>query len=98
MKQENHPHASLSENLTVKEEDAGRRLDLFLSDRVAELSRNRVQKLVDAGMVLINQVACLDKNYRLQTGDLVILTIPPPAEATVASEEIKLDVDRKSVV
>lgn len=89
---ENGSSASLQEELTVEVGDAGCRLDTFLSQKIAGLSRNRVQKLVEDGRVLINQVSCEDKNYRLQIGDLVSVTIPPPEEALVEPEEIRLHI------
>ena len=82
----------MSEELTVNPEDTGRRLDLFLSQQVAGLSRNRIQKLIDTGMVLINRDLCSDKNYRLQSGDKISVTVPEPVETVVEPEEILLDV------
>lgn len=87
---ENDSETSTNLEMDVKSEDAGRRLDLYISEQVESVSRSRVQKLLDAGMVRINQVVCSDKNYRLQPGDRVSLTIPPPEEASVKAEEIAL--------
>jgi 23S rRNA pseudouridine1911/1915/1917 synthase len=87
---ENDAKASTNLEMDVKSEDAGRRLDLYISEQVESVSRSRVQKLLDVGMVRINQAVCRDKNYRLQPGDRVSLTIPPPEEATVRAEEIAL--------
>ncbi len=92
MKGGNDPCVSVQEELTVGAEDSGCRLDAFLTKQVEGLSRNRVQKLIEDGRVLINQALCEDKNYRLQTGDRVSLTIPPPGETSVEPEKIRLDI------
>ena len=92
MRSNNDSSTSLREELTVQPDHTGCRLDTYLSGQISGLSRNRVQKLVEDGCVLVNQALCEDKNYRLQAGDLVNLTIPPPEEAAVEPEEIRLDI------
>ncbi len=95
MKHENRPpglRASLYEKITAAAADEDRRLDQFLAERLAALSRSRIQKLVEAGLVQINRLPCTDKNYRLGAGDLVEVTIPPPEKASVEPEKINLDI------
>ncbi len=89
---ENDNRASLHEELTVKAEHSGCRLDSYLALHAAGLSRNRAQMLIEEGRVLVSGAPCADKNYRLQPGDRVSLTIPPPEEASVAAEDIQLDI------
>lgn len=72
--------------------DHGRRLDQFLSQPFFGLSRSRAQKLLMENMVQVNGELCSDKNYRMQAGDLVNVTIPPPAETRLEPEAIPLDI------
>ena len=40
---------------TVSSVDAGRRLDLYLASRLPELSRTRIQELIDQGQVRVEE-------------------------------------------
>ncbi|HSW35749.1 MAG TPA: pseudouridine synthase, partial [Candidatus Limnocylindrales bacterium] len=82
----------MNEEVAVKAEDVGRRLDHFLVNRATGLSRNRVQKLIEAGLVRVNQILCCDKNYRLQLHDRVSVSIPPSEPSAVDAEPIPLAV------
>ena len=72
--------------------DAGRRLDLFLAGAESGLSRNRAQKLIGLEAVLINDLPCTDKNYRLQAGDTVAVSLPEPRPLRPLPEQIPLDI------
>ena len=59
-----------NQNLTflTREEDIGKRLDVFLSERVEEWSRSRLKKLIDDGDVLVNGGA-IKSSYKLRAND-----------------------------
>lgn len=88
----NGTDAVREEVLTAGADGTGSRLDAFLTSQVADLSRSRVQKLIEENRVTVNRVCCADKNYRLREGDLVILSIPAPKEAVPGPEEMALDI------
>jgi len=89
---DNGTEAVREEYLTAGAEDTGSRLDAFLTRQVSDLSRSRVQKLIEDSRVALNQAVCTDKNYRLRAGDRVTLAIPPPEKAIPEPEEIALDI------
>ena len=71
------------------------RLDAYIAQELArempELTRSRIRKLIDQGHVLRNGV--LPKaGARVQTGDWLRVTIPPPQAVDLAAEDIPLDV------
>jgi 23S rRNA pseudouridine1911/1915/1917 synthase len=76
----------------VGNEDNGKRLDLYLAAVSAELSRSRVQKLIEEGLVRVNDQPCTDKNYRVQEGDRVTYSLPALQAIEAGPEEIALDV------
>ncbi|MEM6448576.1 MAG: RluA family pseudouridine synthase [Cyanobacteria bacterium P01_D01_bin.123] len=78
--------------LDVPPEGAGQRLDRWLGDVVADVSRSRVQKLIRQGQVRLNGRICQQKNDLLQAGDRVDLDIPDPVPVELAPEVIPLDV------
>ncbi|HLV93813.1 MAG TPA: RluA family pseudouridine synthase [Candidatus Acidoferrales bacterium] len=75
----------------VPSEDAGARLDRFLAAQLPELSRTKIQSLIDEGRVLLNGIAP-KASYRVQPGESVTVEIPPAAPAGVEAEPIALDV------
>ncbi len=78
--------------LNAGPDDVGLRLDTFLADRAAELSRSRAQKLIEEGLVQVNRVSCPDKNYRLKSGDQILASMLPPKETSIEPERIRLDI------
>ena len=67
--------------------DAGSRLDHFLAARIGELSRSRIQSLMEEGRVLVNGEPKL-RSCKLRGGEQIALTIP----AVVASENLPEDI------
>lgn len=75
----------------VEDEQAGRRLDVFLAGESPELSRSHIQKLIAGEMVTVNGRTAR-ANYRVRTADEVVLRVPPPRELAVQPENIPLDI------
>jgi 23S rRNA pseudouridine1911/1915/1917 synthase len=67
------------------------RLDLFLVQEVAELSRSQLKRLIEQGLVLVNGQPGRP-GQKLRAGDRVSLTVPPPGQSTLEPEEIPLSV------
>jgi 23S rRNA pseudouridine1911/1915/1917 synthase len=55
--------------------DAGSRLDHFLASRIPELSRSRIQALMEEGRVLVNGEPKL-RSCKLRGGEAIALTVP----------------------
>lgn len=90
MKHQNKHQALLS--ISAGAEAAGRRLDHYLAETRTELSRSRIQKLIEAGLVAVNKEPCTDKNYRLQPGDEIAVNVPEPVKSSIGPEQIPLDI------
>jgi 23S rRNA pseudouridine1911/1915/1917 synthase len=77
--------------LSVPSADAGARLDRWLAVHVPELSRARLQALIDAGHVRVDG-GIPKASRRLAGGEQVSVVIPAPPPETLAPEEISLTV------
>ena len=77
--------------LTVDASAAGARLDRWLAEHVPELSRARVQALIDDGHVRVDGRA-RKASHRVGPGETVELAIPPRAPETLTPEPIALTV------
>lgn len=78
-------------DLETVEEDAGKRLDVFLSEKIEDWSRSRLKKLVDEGDVLINGAA-IKSSYKLRVGDLVSVELSESSSDSFEPENIPLDI------
>ena len=67
-------------------------MDKWLSIKLAEISRSRLQKLIESGNVLLNGITCTDKKTKLNLGDLLQVTIPAPQKLDLQPENIPLDI------
>jgi len=73
-------------------EDKGARLDRFLADRIAELSRTRLKALILEGAVEVSGRTVRDPEYRVNAGDEIAVGIPEAEPAKPAGEKIPLDI------
>ncbi len=71
---------------------AGVRLDRFLSERLPELSRTRVQSLIKEGHVSLRGATIVDVKYRVKPGDRFALSLPHAAPPEPSGEAIPLNV------
>jgi 23S rRNA pseudouridine1911/1915/1917 synthase len=71
--------------------DGGARLDAWLAARLEGLSRMRVKGLIEAGRVLVGGRA-VKAAYRLQAGERVEVSIPPPPRNGLAAEAVTLSI------
>jgi len=78
--------------IEIEEEMKGARLDVVLSVAFEELSRNHVQKLIDAGRVLVNKEVCTVKKLPLKTGDQIEISVPPPEKLEILPEDMPLHI------
>ena len=64
--------------LTVEDEEAGKRVDTFISENSA-LTRSAAARLIEGGAVRLEKDnKTVAKNYKLRAGDVLTLTMPEP--------------------
>jgi len=71
--------------------EQGLRLDIFLSQKDAGLSRSQARRLIDGGEALVDGRPAR-ASHRLRPGERVSLHRPPPVPAGIVAEEIPLDI------
>ena len=70
----------------------GDRLDRWLSGQLTDLSRSRIQKLIESGRIELNHDVCYSKKIKLNPGDCLLITIPEPEKLDLVAEKIPLDI------
>jgi len=75
----------------VDETGVGQRLDRFVAERVADLTRSAVQRLIEQGHITRN-----DKPTRasepLKRGDRIVVQLPPPVDTDLVAENLPITV------
>jgi len=77
--------------ITIECENGGERLDVFLAVNLPDLTRNAVQKLIEAGKVTLNGAAAA-KSHRTTAGEAFCVEIDEPADSDALPQDIPLDI------
>ena len=79
---------------SAEAEDAGKRLDAWLSERLPDRTRSFVQKLIENGCVSVSGRATVkkDKNTKVQSGQEISVSIPEPEALDLTPEDIPLSI------
>lgn len=67
------------------------RLDKFLTEKLSEMSRSHIQKLIRDGNVTVNKKA-VKANYKVSLGEIIEIDIPEPECLDIVPENIPLDI------
>lgn len=78
--------------IVVDKGQAQLRVDLFLLNRIENISRNKIQQTAKAGNILANNKV-VKSNYRIKPNDVITVVFSyPPREVEIFPENIPLDI------
>lgn len=82
----------MNENVwTIDDMQAGERIDRFLQGQCPDMSRAKLQKMIQDGCVTVNR-SVVKSNYKVRMGDHIVFDVPAPAEVNIEAENIPLDI------
>jgi 23S rRNA pseudouridine1911/1915/1917 synthase len=73
-------------------ESPGGRLDRVLADRISDISRSRIQRLIRQGMAVVDGIIITKTGFALEGGEQVTLFVPAPEPSSLIPETIPLDI------
>ena len=73
-------------------DDAGTRIDKWISVSVPELSRSYIQKCLKDGCVAVNGKLTVKPSYRVDAGDEIVFEVPDASVPDIEPEDIPLDI------
>lgn len=76
----------------VAEHEQKMRLDKFLALKAPDISRSRIQKLIEQGDVSCDDIVISDNSFKVRLGDSYQIMIPQSEEANPQAENIPLNV------
>jgi len=83
--------STTQQKLKAASGDVGHRLDLFLAERVPELSRTRIQELIREGHVLVEgRIAKV--SHRVAAGEVIEVQILPRSALVAEAEDLPLEI------
>jgi 23S rRNA pseudouridine1911/1915/1917 synthase len=68
------------------------RLDSIIASELDDISRNRIQALIEEGNVKLNDDIVTNKNKKVKVGDSIKIQIPEPKNLDVTAEKIPLEI------
>ncbi len=68
-------------------EDVGKRLDVFLAEKIPGLSRSQAKKLIAEGLVEVDGTLCPKPKYRVKGLEKIKALLPPPQAIELRPEE-----------
>lgn len=74
------------------ENEKNMRLDKFLSSKMPDFSRSRLQKLIADGFVECDEVVITDNSHKVKAGDSYQVNVPPAQAAEPQAQDIKLNI------
>jgi len=79
-------------SITIDDETEGARLDKALSFSLPETSRTYLQKLIEMGLVSINDITCFSKKYMVKKDDVLTVNLPEPETLKILPENLNLKI------
>lgn len=76
----------------VDDIDEEKRLDIYLSNQLGDMSRSFIQKLIEQGNVKINGERSTLKKYKVKENDKIEMEIPKPKQLKVEPENLPIDI------
>lgn len=75
----------------ILKDNEDKRIDSFLNDKLEDISRSRIQKLIEEKQILVNNKN-INKNYKLKENDKILVNIDEPKEIDILPENIPIDI------
>ena len=82
----------LPRRAVVGNDQTGWRLDRFLAAALGDVSRSRIQHLIESGAVTHTRKTIRDGNFRVKPGEAYTVTVPPPTPAVPQGQNIPLQI------
>jgi 23S rRNA pseudouridine1911/1915/1917 synthase len=79
-------------SFTADADNAGERLDRYLTAQIPDYSRSQIQRLIDEGLVTHSRYQKVKANSDIREGDVLTVDVPAPAATAALPEDIPLEI------
>lgn len=89
----NPDHSGTTYSVLVGEDKKRVRLDKLLAEALEDFSRSRIKALLEEGRISrANGEPVVDPSYKVKSGEVYLVHVPPPSVAAPRAQDIPLDV------
>ncbi len=78
-------------NILVTSNDLGKRVDVFITEKINSLSRNRIKNLIKSENVMLDNLIIKEQSLKLKNEGIIKVKIPEPTQSYIVP--IKMDLD-----
>ena len=79
-------------SISVSSKDLGKRIDLFISEKLDEFSRNKVQMLINNGNLTFNNEKITQTSIKLKKLGTLLLFIPELKPSKIIAQDLQLNI------
>ena len=79
-------------NLIVPSNFSGYRIDKFLQLKITDLSRTRIQSLIQENQVNLNDKIVKTSSKKIKENDKIMINFPKPKETSIKPDNIPLNI------
>ncbi len=76
----------------VKEKDNGKRLDVFLSEKIDDLTRSNIKKIIESSNVKVNKKTTISSSKKVKSKDTIAIQLSVKKLNKLSPSKIKLDI------
>ena len=84
--------AGTATKIRAGESEGGQRLDRMLASHLSELSRTRLKRLIEDGLVTQDGIILRDPSLRVRCGQNFVVILPQAEDAVPEAQHIALDI------
>ena len=78
--------------LSVDHENSGKRLDVFLSDNINNLTRSFLKKLIESKQVKLNGISSLSSSSKVKYKDKIVINVKQKDTQSIIPKKINLEI------
>ena len=78
--------------LFVDDQNSNKRLDIFISSKITDISRTRIKNLILDGFVKVNDKINYEPSKKINLKDNITIEIPPPKKTNIKPYDYNLEI------
>ena len=78
--------------LFVDDQNSNKRLDIFISSKITDISRTRIKNLILDGSVKVNDKINFEPSKKINLKDNIMIEIPPPKKTLIKPYDYDLEI------
>ena len=78
--------------LLVDDQNSNKRLDIFISSKITDISRTRIKNLILDGFIKVNDKTNFEPSKKINLKDTIVIEIPSPKKTLIKPYDYDLEI------